>query len=265
MTRQSNGPPSPQEPLSIAAMFGRIAHRYDLLNTLLSLGFDRRWRERAAQLAALQSGDQALDVCTGTGDLALALARRVGPEGRVVGVDFSAAMLAMGRRKVARHPEGHRVLLHPGDALRLPYADGTFDAAASSFAGRNVADLKRFFSEMARVVRPGGRVVFLELGEPESGGLGLLYHWYFHRLAPIVGALVSGEREDYRYLPQSVEAFASPEAIMRLMEKAGLRDVRYVALMRGIASVWGGKQPRQQPVSPRASSRSRRRSHKRRC
>jgi demethylmenaquinone methyltransferase/2-methoxy-6-polyprenyl-1,4-benzoquinol methylase len=241
MTRQSSGPPSPQEPPSIAAMFARIAHRYDLLNALLSLGFDRRWRERAAQLAILQPGDRALDVCTGTADLALALARRVGSEGGVVGVDFSTAMLAMGRRKVARHAEGRRVFLHPGDALSLPYAGGTFDAAASSFAGRNVADLKRFFSEMTRVVRPGGRVVFLELGQPESGGLGLLYRWYFHRLAPIVGGLVSGEREDYRYLPQSVEAFASPEAIMRLMEKTGLRDVRYVALMRGIAGVWVGK------------------------
>jgi demethylmenaquinone methyltransferase/2-methoxy-6-polyprenyl-1,4-benzoquinol methylase len=239
LTRSS--PPSPQEPLSIAAMFGRIAHRYDLLNRLLSLGFDRRWRERAADLADLLPGDRVLDVCTGTADLALALARRVGPKGRVVGLDFSPAMLAMGRRKVTRHPEGRCLLLYPGDALRLPYADSVFDAAASSFAGRNVADLRRFFSEMARVVRPGGRIVFLELGEPRSGVLGLLYRWYFHRLAPLVGGLISGEQDDYRYLPQSVEAFASPEAIVRLMEEAGLRDVRYVPLMQGIAGVWVGK------------------------
>lgn len=233
----ASGPPSPQEPLSIAAMFGRIAHRYDLLNRLLSLGFDRRWRERAAELAALRPGDRALDVCTGTADLALALARRVGRRGRVVGLDFSPAMLAIGRLKAARRPEGCSVALHLGDALRLPYADGVFDAAASSFAGRNVADLRLLFSEMARVVRPGSRAVFLELGEPQSGILGLLYRWYFHRLAPLVGGLVSGEWEDYRYLPQSVEAFASPEAIVHLMEEAGLRDVRYVPLMRGMAGV----------------------------
>jgi len=236
-----SGPPSPQEPLSIAAMFGRIAHRYDLLNRLLSLGFDRSWRERAAELAALRPGDWALDVCTGTADLALALAPRVGPTGRVIGVDLSLPMLTVGQRKAAGRSDGRQVALHLGDALRLPYRDGTFNAAASSFAGRNVADLGRFFSEMARVVRAGGRVVFLELGEPSRWGLRHLYRWYFHRLAPLIGGLISGEREDYRYLPQSVEAFASPEAIARLMEDADLRDVRYVPLMRGIAGVWVGK------------------------
>jgi demethylmenaquinone methyltransferase/2-methoxy-6-polyprenyl-1,4-benzoquinol methylase len=241
MNGQSGHPPSPQDPPSIAAMFGRIADRYDLLNTLLSFGFDRRWRERAAELAAIRRGDRVLDVCTGTADLALALARRVGPEGRVVGVDFSPAMLAVGRRKATGRPEGRCVLLHPGDALRLPYADGAFQAAASSFAGRNVADLKRFFAEMERVVGRGGRVVFLELGEPQSRILGLLYRWYFHRLGPLVGGLVSGEREDYRYLPQSVEAFASPEAIVHLMKEAGLRDALYVPLTRGISGAWVGK------------------------
>jgi len=234
------GSPSPEHPGSIAAMFGRIAHRYDLLNSLLSLGLDRRWRERAADLAALRPGDRALDVCTGTAELALALAPRVGPTGRVVGVDLSLPMLTVGRRKAAAESDGRQVALHLGDALRLPYRDGTFDAAASSFAGRNVADLGRFFSEMARVVRAGGRVVFLELGEPSRWGLRHLYRWYFHGLAPLIGGLISGEREDYRYLPQSVETFASPETVARLMGEAGLRNVRYVPLMLGVAWVWVG-------------------------
>jgi len=234
------GPPSPQNPPSIVGMFDRIAHRYDLLNSLLSLGLDRRWRERAADLAALRPGDVALDVCTGTAGLALALAPRVGPTGRVVGVDLSLPMLTVGRRKAAGRSDGRQVALHLGDALHLPYRDRTFNAAASSFAGRNVADLGRFFSEMARVVRRGGRVVFLELGEPQSGVLRRLYRWYFHRLAPLIGGLISGEREDYRYLPQSVEAFASPETVARLMGEAGLKNVRYVPLMLGVAWVWVG-------------------------
>ncbi len=233
------GPPSPEHPRSIAAMFGRIAHRYDLLNRLLSLGLDRRWRRRAASLAALRPGDLALDVCTGTAELALALAPRVGRTGRVVGVDLSLPMLTLARRKAARSG-GRQVALHLGDALRLPYRDATFDAAASAFAGRNVADLGRFFSEMARVVKAGGRVVFLELGEPSRWGLRHLYRCYFHGLAPLVGGLISGEREDYRYLPQSVETFASPQKVARLMREAGLEQVRYSPLMLGVAWVWVG-------------------------
>ena len=224
------------EPRRVAAMFGRIAHRYDLLNRLLSLGLDRRWRALAAGLTYLQPGDRALDVCTGTADLAFELKKRVGATGQVAGLDLTRQMLLIGREKVvARRDRG--LDLHQGDAMRLPYRDHSFRAATMAFGGRNVPDLGGAFCEMARVVTPGGRVVFLELNRPTAWGFRHLFDLYFHTISPFVGGLISGDRAAYQYLPRSVDQFESVAEIKTLMEKAGMVDVRVHWRMFGVAVI----------------------------
>src|SRR5689334_14685815 len=170
-------------------MFGRIAARYDLLNRLLSLGLDGRWRKFAADQARLRPGDSALDVASGTGDLAFELARRVGWAGRVVGLDLTREMLVLGRAKVVARKEQRRLDLHEGDAMNLPYQDNAFRAATMAFGGRNVPDLTGAFREMTRVISPGGRVVFLELNRPKTPGFRQLFDFYFHTFSPLVGGL----------------------------------------------------------------------------
>ncbi len=243
MTSEKETPRKPHaEPRLVAAMFGRIARRYDLLNHVLSAGFDRRWRRFAADQALLRPGDLALDVCCGTGDMALELARRVGDAGRVVGVDLTRPMLAFGLPKLATDV-GRRLGLQQGDALHLPYRDDAFRAATMAFGGRNVPDLGAALREMARVVGPGGRVVFLELNRPPGRLFGRVFDWYFHTLSPLVGGLVSGDRAAYEYLPASVDAFEDVEEIRQLAVEAGLVDVRVHRLTFGIAAVHVGTKP----------------------
>jgi demethylmenaquinone methyltransferase/2-methoxy-6-polyprenyl-1,4-benzoquinol methylase len=236
-------PESPHgEPRLVAAMFGRIARRYDLLNRLLSFGLDGRWRKFAADQARLRPGDRALDVATGTGDLAFELARRVGPTGAVAGLDLTREMLVLGRAKVLAKRE-QRVDLHEGDAMNLPYADGVFRAATMAFGGRNVPDLTGALREMARVLGPGGRVVFLELNRPRLWGFRHLFDWYFHTFSPLVGGLISGDRAAYEYLPRSVDRFESVGDIAVCLRDAGLTDVRVHPLMFGVAVVHVGTKP----------------------
>ena len=224
------------EPRVVAAMFGRIAHRYDLLNRLLSLGLDARWRARAADLCRLDAGDRALDVATGTGDLAFALARRVGPSGLVSGLDLVPEMLAIGRRKALGRGRTNTDLLQ-GDAMSLPYRDAAFRAATMAFGGRNVPDLGGAFGEMARVVAPGGRVVFLELNRPTAPVFRHLFDWYFHTFSPLVGGLISGDRAAYEYLPRSVDTFEGVEDISAMMAAAGLTGIEVHRLMFGVAVI----------------------------
>lgn len=230
------------EPRLVAAMFGRIAPRYDLLNRLLSLGLDGRWRRFAAGQARLRSGDAALDVASGTGDLALELAKRVGRDGRVVGLDLTREMLVLGHAK-SRSRNERRVDHHEGDAMRLPYRDAAFRAATMAFGGRNVPDLAGAFREMARVLAPGGRVVFLELNRPRVWGFRRLFDWYFHTFSPLVGGLISGDRAAYEYLPRSVDNFEAVEDIAAAMAAAGLVDVTVHPLMFGVAVVHAGTKP----------------------
>ncbi len=230
------------EPRLVAAMFGRIARRYDLLNHLLSFGLDRRWRTFAADEACLRPGDRALDVCTGTGDLAFELAKRVGADGVVAGLDLTRNMLVIGLQKV-RSRDASAIDLHEGDAMNLPYRDGAFRASTMAFGGRNVPDLTGAFREMARVVAPGGRVVFLELNRPTPWGLRHLYDWYFHTFSPLIGGLVSGDRAAYEYLPRSVDNFEAVDDIGAIMRTAGLEDVRVHKLMFGVAVVHVGVTP----------------------
>jgi demethylmenaquinone methyltransferase/2-methoxy-6-polyprenyl-1,4-benzoquinol methylase len=221
----------------IRRMFDRIAGVYDAMNTAMTVGLHHRWRERAADRAELAAGARALDVCCGTGDLALALARRCGPSGLVVGCDFSEPMLEIARRKAAR--ANAPVRFEWADALELPYGDGSFDAAAVGFGVRNLADLERGLAEMARVLRPGGRLVILEITQPTRPPLSHFYSLWFDRIVPRLGVL-AGDATAYRYLPQSVKRFPSPERLAELINAAGLDRVRWLVLAGGIIAIHSG-------------------------
>ena len=214
-------------------MFDRIASVYDLMNSVMTAGLHHRWRARAADLAAVGAGARALDVATGTGDLAVELARRVGPAGEVVGSDFSEAMLERARDK-APH-----IAFEWGNALDLPYPDASFDAATAGFGARNFADLDRGLAEMARVVRPGGRVVILEITTPRRPPLSTFYRVWFDRVVPLLGRL-TGESLAYSYLPSSVRRFPGPEGLAAAMAGAGLRDVRWIVTAGGIIAIHVG-------------------------
>ncbi|MCB9730635.1 MAG: class I SAM-dependent methyltransferase [Deltaproteobacteria bacterium] len=223
-------------------MFDRIARRYDLMNRLLSFGLDRRWRRHLLDaLGEVAPGDALLDVATGTADVALAMAARF--EGaEVVGLDPSYGMLAVGREKIARRGMDARVSLVAGDAQALPFPDGRFAATAIAFGIRNVPDRLRALREFARVTRPGGRVVVLELSEPRRGALAPLARFHVHRVVPWLGSLLSGARE-YRYLQQSIAAFPPAESFAALMAEAGLevRSVRRETL--GTAHLYTAQVP----------------------
>ena len=217
--------PSVSKPELVRAMFTRIARRYDLMNSLMTAGRHHAWRAVVARAAAAAPPGPALDLATGTADLALAL-RAAMPQRPVFGADFSEAMLREARAKcAARGERGVRLLA--SDALALPFADKTFACVTSAFLLRNLADLSAGLAEMRRVTMPGGLVAALEITRPGVPGWDALFGLYFDRLVPLLGALVAGDRAAYTYLPQSVERFVTPDELARLMEKAGLRDVGY--------------------------------------
>jgi demethylmenaquinone methyltransferase/2-methoxy-6-polyprenyl-1,4-benzoquinol methylase len=219
------------------AMFDGIAARYDLLNRVLSLGTDQRWRRRTVAALDVRPGHRVLDLATGTADLAITVAREH-PDATVVGVDPSPNMLAVGARKVARAGLGDRVALALGDAQRLePYADRSFDAVAMAFGIRNVPDRGAALREMARVTRDGGRVAILELAEPRSGWLGALARFYVRVVVPRLGAALSSSRE-YRYLQQSIAAFPPAETFADTMRDAGLAVRQVVRLSFGVAHLY---------------------------
>jgi demethylmenaquinone methyltransferase/2-methoxy-6-polyprenyl-1,4-benzoquinol methylase len=214
-------------------MFDRIAGFYDLMNSVMTAGLHHRWRARAADLAALAPGGSALDVACGTGDLAIELARRVGAGGEVIGTDFAEEMLERARAKA---PE---LAWEWGNALELPYASGRFDAATVGFGARNFSDLDRGLSEMARVVKPGGRVVVLEITTPRRPPLSTFYSVWFDRVVPLIGRL-TGEEEAYTYLPSSVRRFPGPEGLAAAMQRAGLGDIRWILTAGGIIALHVG-------------------------
>jgi demethylmenaquinone methyltransferase/2-methoxy-6-polyprenyl-1,4-benzoquinol methylase len=219
-------------------MFDRVASRYDLLNSLMSAGLHHGWRERAARRAELRPGDAALDVCCGTGDLTLELAARVAPGGRVVGCDFSEPMLDLAREKASRRGlEGAR--FEWADALNLPYDAGRFDAVTVGFGVRNFADRERGLREMARVLRPGGRLVVLEFTRPRRFPFSTFYSLWFDRIAPLLGRL-SDNPEAYAYLAESVHSFPGPRGLAEMMDEAGLGRIRYAILAGGIVTIHTG-------------------------
>jgi demethylmenaquinone methyltransferase / 2-methoxy-6-polyprenyl-1,4-benzoquinol methylase len=219
-------------------MFDRIASRYDLMNSAMTAGLHHQWRRRAADRAELDLGDAALDVCCGTGDLAIELRRRVGPSGRVVGVDFSEPMLDLARAKAAAAGMAE-IEWESADALHLPQPDESFDAVAVGFGVRNLADLPRGLAEMTRVLRPGGRLVILEITQPQRPPLSWFYSLWFDRVVPRLGG-VAGDRDAYTYLPESVRSFPPPQALAALMDEAGLERVRYTVLAGGIIAIHSG-------------------------
>ena len=225
----------------VCRMFGEIAGRYDLLNHLLSLGIDRRWRLRTVRLAPASDGGPVLDVCTGTADLAIAYWRAGRGAVRVVGADFCHPMLVIGKGKSRRAGAGGQITLVEADAQRLPFADDRFEVVSVAFGLRNVSDADRGLREMVRVCRPGGRVAVLEFSLPKFWVLRKLYGWYFRFVLPIVGQALARNREAaYNYLPQSVDEFPQREALVGQMERAGLNQVRFHPFTFGIAILYVG-------------------------
>jgi demethylmenaquinone methyltransferase/2-methoxy-6-polyprenyl-1,4-benzoquinol methylase len=217
----------------VRAMFDRIARVYDRMNSVMTAGMHHRWRERAADLAQVGPGARALDVATGTGDLAIELKRRVGPSGDVTGLDFSERMLELAREKAGD------VRFEAGNALELPYPDASFDAVTVGFGARNFDDLARGLREMARVTRPGGRVVVLEITTPQRPPLSWFFRLWFDRAVPALGRL-AGDPEAYNYLPSSVRRFPGPADLAGELAAAGLRDVRWLLTAGGIIAVHAG-------------------------
>ena len=219
-------------------MFDRIAGVYDLMNGAMTAGLHHRWRKRAADRAELRPGDAALDACCGTGDLAVQLAGRVGERGSVVGCDFSEPMLDLARRK-AEARGLTQLRFEWADALALPYEDASFDAVTVGFGVRNLAELDRGLGELARVLRPGGRLVILEITQPRRPPLSAFYSLWFDRVVPLLGSL-AGDGDAYRYLPESVKRFPPPERLAALMSEARLERVRYLILAGGIIAIHSG-------------------------
>jgi demethylmenaquinone methyltransferase/2-methoxy-6-polyprenyl-1,4-benzoquinol methylase len=224
---------------AVRAMFTRIASRYDLMNSVMTAGRHHAWRRITAAAVADAPDGPALDLATGTGDLALAL-RAASPRRSVVAADFSRGMLRHARRKLRARGE-RRVLLLAADALALPFPDRTFACVTSAFLLRNLADLSAGLAEMRRVTMPGGLVASLEITRPDVPGWGALFAFYFNRMVPLIGALVAGDRAAYTYLPRSVERFVTPRELTRLLEQAGLRDVGHRRLGLGTIAIHVGR------------------------
>lgn len=219
-------------------MFDAIAERYDLLNRILSLGQDQYWRKKAVKALQLDDASTVLDLATGTGDLAIMIAR-MKPKLTVRGVDPSANMIAVGQEKVKQQALTERVTLSLGDGLAIPFEDDTFDGAVVSFGIRNFPDRLKGLQEMTRVTRPGRKVVVLELSEPRKGLMAVLARTYIHHIVPTIGATLSGKQE-YRYLQRSIAAFPTAEEFVALMHEAGLKDASSKALSFGAVNLFVG-------------------------
>jgi demethylmenaquinone methyltransferase / 2-methoxy-6-polyprenyl-1,4-benzoquinol methylase len=230
----------------VREMFSRIAPRYDFLNHILSLSFDRLWRRRTAERFAhilRRPEARILDLCCGTGDLAFALDRTrekalcyaAGTRGRIIGSDFAEPMLARARGKAERGKR--QVEFAAADALRLPFVDASFDLVTTAFGFRNLANYERGLHEFARVLRPGGELGILEFSEPRSGALAAAYRFYFTRILPRIGGAISGSSAAYSYLPESVSKFPTPETLKEMMESAGFREVNFESWTCGIVAL----------------------------
>jgi demethylmenaquinone methyltransferase/2-methoxy-6-polyprenyl-1,4-benzoquinol methylase len=233
-----------KRPARVAAMFDAIAGRYDFLNHLLSAGLDRRWRTRAIRSLRLTGHERVVDVCTGTGDVALAAVGARPGASQVVGVDFSGEMLRLGREKVRAVGEAGRVVLVRGDATSLPLPTASMDAATVAFGIRNVEQPERGLAEMYRVLRPGGRLAILEFSIPSSALVRAVYLPYFRHVLPRIGRLVSGHGSAYTYLPVSVGSFIAPEVMLDHLRGCGFLEPAAASLSCGIVTLYTAqKQP----------------------
>jgi len=225
-------------PDRIARMFDAIATRYDFLNHLLSIGIDRRWRRRAIRSLSLTGRERVLDICTGTGDLAIAARTARPPAARVVGVDFAAAMLRVGHEKLRREQLTDTIALVRGDATSIPAADASVDAVTMAFGIRNVENTNAACDEIYRVLKRSGRLAILEFSIPTTPGLRAAYLWYFNQVLPRIGRLVSRHHAAYGYLPASVGAFASPVEFVKVLRQSGFIDISAVPLTMGIVFLY---------------------------
>lgn len=229
----------------VRTMFASIAHRYDLLNHLLSCNIDRLWRRFTVRTVPPEPGVPVLDCCTGTADLALAYQRASRGQSPVVGADFCAEMLAIGLRKVRRAGASNHISLVEADSQSLPFADDTFGVVTVAFGLRNVADTARGLDEMIRVARPGGKVAILEFSRPRGAVLGRLYLAFFKRILPRIGQSIAPNAQDaYHYLPASVLQFPEGQAMLDLLAARGLEEAKQYPLTRGIATLYVGTKPR---------------------
>lgn len=236
-------PPPHEKERAVQAMFTSIAQRYDLNNTLLSFGLHHVWKRRAIRMSGAAEGETVLDVCTGTGDLAILLARQVGPTGQVVGLDLNEGMLAVGRKKLARLRLPNVTLL-AGNAETLQFCDRTFHAATVAFGIRNVTRVEAALAELFRVLKPGGTAVCLEFSRPPTAAMRRLYDLYSYRLLPRLGTAVSHDATGvYTYLPDSIRAFPDQEKLAAMFRVAGFQDVRYRNLSGGIVAIHTGTRP----------------------
>jgi demethylmenaquinone methyltransferase/2-methoxy-6-polyprenyl-1,4-benzoquinol methylase len=227
-------------------VFERIAKRYDMMNTVLSAGFHKRWRKVTMRRMNIQPGQSAIDVCAGTGDWTIALAKAVGPAGKVVGLDFSQEMLNQSYPKIkAAGVEKQTSMIH-GNAMDLPYADDTFHHATIGFALRNVPDIRRVLSEMKRVIQPGGQVVSLELSKPTWKPFRKLYFFYFYKILPMIGNLASRDGISYSWLPESLTNFPDQQELKKIFEEVGLENVRVWNFFGGICALHIGRKPRRE-------------------
>ncbi|GAC1314824.1 MAG: bifunctional demethylmenaquinone methyltransferase/2-methoxy-6-polyprenyl-1,4-benzoquinol methylase UbiE [Ktedonobacteraceae bacterium] len=224
----------------VQRLFGRIARIYDLMNRLMSLGLDKRWRAFAARYLALGTGELGLDLGTGTADLSIAVIRRSGPGTRMIGMDITPEMLDEGHRKLARLGLQDSIELRMGDAEHIDLPDNSVDGCCSAFMVRNLTDIRQGFREMLRVVRPGGRVACLEISHPPGRIFGSLFHFYFYRLAPLFGTIIGKAFEEYNYLPHSLTTFPVAPMLKTIMEEVGWSNVRFYRLTGGIVSVHVG-------------------------
>lgn len=232
-----------KEPGRIAGMFDDIAHRYDLLNHLLSAGLDVRWRAQAIRSLDLRGGETVLDLCTGTGDLAIAACAGDRAAARVVGIDFSAQMLRIGAEKLARQGRSTRIRLIRGDAMRIPLASASVDAVTVAFGIRNVERPDETFADAVRVLRPGGRVAILEFGLPRAPLLRRAYLAYFRHALPLIGRAISGHSTAYTYLPASVATFPEPGRLLESLGAAGFEAARAVPLALGVVYLYSARKP----------------------
>lgn len=229
-------PPPHEKAAYVERMFSRIAPGYDRMNALMTFGMDRGWRDAAVQAIAPPVGSHTLDVGTGTGDF-LPLLASWSRTGVAVGVDFALPMMQAGQSKA----DGARAAFVSGDALRLPFADQTFDAITTGFVMRNVVDIEAAFREMFRVARPGAVVACLEVARPRSPILRLGHHIYFQRVLPLIAPLLGGDATAYTYLPQSAQRFPPPDALAQIMQQAGWSSVRYRLLGLGAVALHVGR------------------------
>lgn len=232
-------PTAEQKAVYVQQQFERIAKRYDLTNDIISLGMHRLWKAQAIDCLQPTPNGSYLDVCCGTGDLALLLAKRLGPAAQVTGLDFSGNMLDCARQRLAKQAISHCKFVQ-GDAQNLPFADNTFDGAVISFGLRNLSDLPQGLKEMARVVKPGRQVVNLDLGHPTLPLFAPLFLTYFRHIVPIIGDLLQQDRAAYTYLPESLHSYPRPEVISQLFAQAGLINIKHHSLALGSVALHVG-------------------------